>query len=203
MNARCWPNESTSRAPDALWFAAWTRSHCEQLVHDQLIGKGFHSFLPTIRIWSRRAGVRHLVPLPMFPGYVFIRHSMDKHSYVEVLKTRGIVRVLGERWDRLAPVSDVEMDAIERIVNAELPVLAHPYLREGHRVRITDGPLAGVEGILEYIKPHKGILVVSVNLLHRSVAVEMDCTRVAPVTSPHTLPAGSSPRPTAPSYRHV
>ena len=83
-------SSESSAAMPPQWFAAWTRSHCEQLVHDQLIGKRFHAFLPTIKTWSRRAGVRHLIPVPMFPGYVFIRHSMDKTSHVEVLKTRGI-----------------------------------------------------------------------------------------------------------------
>ena len=188
---------------DFQWFAAWTRSHCEQLVHEQLIGKGFHAFLPTIRTWSRRSGARHLIPLPMFPGYVFLRHPMDKHSYVEILKTRGLVRILGERWDRLAPVSDSEMDAIERIAGTELPVLPHPYLREGQRVRITDGPLAGVEGILAHSKPNKGVLVISVDLLQRSVAVEVDCTRVVPVTGSLAFAARSSPPTAASSFRHV
>ena len=186
------PNESPSPAVHAPWFAAWTRSHCEQLVHDQLIGKGFHAFLPTIKTWSRRGTVRHLIPLAMFPGYVFLRHFMDKNSYVEVLKTRGIVRILGERWDRLAPVSETEMDAIERIARAEVPALPHPYLREGQRVRITDGPLAGVEGILVHSKPNKGLLIVSVDLLQRSVAVEMDCTRVVPAAARPFAAAPSS-----------
>ncbi|PYR76095.1 MAG: hypothetical protein DMF86_13390 [Acidobacteria bacterium] len=62
----------------AEWFAIWTHSHCEQLVHDQLAGKGFEVFLPTIRVWSRRAGKRRLIPLPMFPGYLFAHCTMDK-----------------------------------------------------------------------------------------------------------------------------
>jgi transcription antitermination factor NusG len=196
-------NESQSPAVRAQWFAAWTRSHCEQLVHDQLIGKGFHAFLPTIKTWSRRGSVRHLIPLAMFPGYVFLRHFMDKNSYVEVLKTRGIVRILGERWDRLAPVSETEMDAIERIVRAEIPALPHPYLREGQRVRITDGPLAGVEGILAHSRPNKGLLIVSVDLLQRSVAVEMDCTRVVPVASVGSCAAGPASRSAASFLRHA
>ena len=195
--------ESQGPAPAPQWFAAWTRSHCEQLVNDQLVGKRFHAFLPTIKTWSRRAGVRRLIPVPMFPGYVFLRHPMDKNSHVEVLKTRGLVRILGERWDRLASVPDADIEAIERIVSAELPVLPHPYLREGQRVRITDGPLTGVEGILAHSKPSKGLLVVSVDLLQRSVAVEMDCTRVVPVTSTLTFAAGPASRSAASSFGHA
>src|SRR6267142_844272 len=154
-------------AGDAQWFVLWTRSHCEQLVHDQLVGKGFQSFLPTMKTWSTRKGQRHVIALPMFPGYVFVHHAVDKFSYVEILKARGVVGILGERWDRLSPVPDAEVDAIQRVSGANLPFLPHPYLREGQQVRITAGPLEGVEGILVHIKPNKGVLVLSVELLHR------------------------------------
>ena len=169
-----------SAAPQAPgWYILWTRSHCEQLVHDQLAAKGFCLLLPKINIWSRRGGLRHLSNLPMFPGYLFLRREMDKGSYIEVCKARGLVRILGERWDRLAVVPDGEIEAIQKVLNSSLPAVPHPYLREGQRVRITRGPLADVEGILVRMKPDKGLLVLSVDLLQRSLAVEVDCTLVA------------------------
>ena len=119
----------------------------------------------------------------MFPGYLFLHHALDKNSYVEILKTRGLARILGERWDRPAIVADAEIEAIQRVQNTELPVLPHPYLHEGQRMRITEGPLVDMEGILVHCKPNKGLLVLSVDLLQRSVAVEVDCTRVAPVSA--------------------
>jgi transcription antitermination factor NusG len=103
---------------------------------------------------------------------------MDKASYIEVIKARGVVRVLGEQWDQLDVVPDAEIEAIQRLLLARVPVLPHGFLEEGRRVRITRGPLADVEGILLETKPNKGLLVVSVNLLRRSVAVEVDCTQV-------------------------
>jgi transcriptional antiterminator NusG len=115
----------------------------------------------------------------MFPGYLFLHHAVDKGSYVEVLKTRGVVAVLGERWDRLAVVPDAEIEALRRVVDARLPVVSYSYLREGQRVRIADGPLRDIEGILVRSKPRKGLLVLSVELLRRSIAVEVDCTLVA------------------------
>jgi transcriptional antiterminator NusG len=162
----------------AQWFVLWTHSHSERLVHDQLAGRGFEMFLPTIKTWSRRSGLKAAVALPMFPGYVFLRHDIDKRSHVEILKARGLVRVLGERWDRLTPVPDDEIEAIRRVVELDVPVFAHPYLRDGQQVRIIDGPLAGLEGLLISTKPQKGLFVVSVELLQRSVAVEVDCTQV-------------------------
>ena len=117
-----------------------------------------------------------MASLPLFRGYLFLRHAMDKTAYVEVCKTRALVRVLGERWDQLDIVPEAEIEVIQRLIASRLPMLPHPYLSEGQRVRITRGPFAGVEGILVRINPRKGLLVVSVNLLRRSVAVQLDCT---------------------------
>ena len=164
----------------ASWYALWTRSHCERLVWDQLTSRGFQAFLPTVDVWSRRAGVRHRIQVPMFPGYLFLRHAMDKTSYIEVRKARGLVGVLGERWDSLALIPDREIHAIHRVVQAGTPVVPHMYLREGQRVRIVRGPLANVEGVLVRQDPDKGLLVLSVDLLQRSVAVEVDCTWAVP-----------------------
>ena len=166
------------------WFALWTNSHCEQLVYDQLVARGFRAFLPIVQDWSRRANVRRLVPRPMFPGYLFVHEVMDKANYVEIVKTRGLVRILGERWDKLAPIDEREIDAIRTFVSADLPVLPHPYLREGQRVRIAAGALAGAEGYFVRSKPHRGLLVISVDLLQRSVAVEIECTAVEAVSPP-------------------
>jgi transcription antitermination factor NusG len=165
------------------WFAMWTQSHCEQLVHDQLAAKGYEVFLPTIREWSRRAGVRRLIPVPMFSGYLFLHHEIDKRSYVDVMGVRGVVRILGERWDRLAPVDDAEIEAIQRLQRSDVALMPYPYLRDGQRVRIVEGSLAGVEGILVRRKANHDLLVLSINLLNRSVAVEVNCGAVIPVDS--------------------
>ena len=158
------------------WHVLWTRSNCEQFVHDQLAANGFALFLPTIQSWCRRGGVRRLARVPLFSGYVFLRHAVDKASYLTLCKARGLVRVLGERWDRLAVVPDAEIEAIRKIVSSGASVMPHAYLRAGQRVRVTRGPLVGVEGIVVRSDPRKGLLVVSVDLLRRSVAVHLDCT---------------------------
>jgi transcription termination/antitermination protein NusG len=160
------------------WYALYTRSHGEQLVYSQLAAKGFHVFLPKIQIWSRRAGQAHLIDTPMFPTYLFLRHAMDKLTYLEVRRARGLVRILGAGWDRLGVVPDAEIEAIQKVVYARLPALPHPYLKEGQYVRITDGPLEGTEGIFVRSKLTKGLLVLSVDLLQRSIAVEVDCSAV-------------------------
>src|SRR5262249_4770217 len=114
----------------------------------------------------------------MFSGYVFLRHAMDKTSYIEICKARGLVRVLGERWDELDVLPDADVDVIRKVVGTRLPILPYPYLREGQRVRIKGGPLVDVEGILVRGTPNKGLLVISVDMLRRSIAVQIDCTLV-------------------------
>jgi transcription termination/antitermination protein NusG len=179
---------------DARWFALWTHSHCEQLVHDQLAANGFEAYLPMMKTWSRRAGRQRLIPVPLFPGYMFVHHAIDKHSYVEILKTRGLARILGERWDRLSPVADAEIESLQRVLTSDMRVLPHPYLQEGQRVRITHGPLSGVEGVFVRSRPNRGSLVLSVDLLHQSVAVEVECTLVVPVGSSLAGAQAVSPR---------
>ena len=167
-----------SEAQRLRWHVLWTRSNYEQLVHDQLAAKGFGVFLPTINAWSRRGGDRLLTRVPLFRGYLFVHDAMDKVRYLEVCKARGLVRVLGERWDQLDVVPDSEIEAIQRVLRTHLPILPFPYLREGQRVRITSGPMVDVEGFLVRSNPNKGLVVISINLLRRSVAVQVDCTLV-------------------------
>jgi len=123
----------------------------------------------------------------MFGGYLFVHHAIDKRSYLDIMGVRGIVRILGERWDRLAPVGDAEIEAIQRLQRSELALMPYPYLRDGQRVRIVEGALAGVEGILVRRKANRGLLVVSINLLNRSVAVEVECGAVEPVETVFAL----------------
>jgi transcription termination/antitermination protein NusG len=173
------------------WFALWTHSHCEQLVHDQLASKGFRVFLPTVQHWTWRRGVKRLLTQPMFSSYLFVHHAMDKRSYLEIVSTRGLVRILGERWDKLAAIPTPEIDAIQQLATSRVASMPYPYLRAGERVRITDGPLAGLEGAYVRSRRNQGLLVLSVELLNRSVAVEIDGATIAPV-SPMSAGARSS-----------
>jgi len=174
-------DRASDPAAEPRWFVLWTRSHCEQLVNDQLAAKGFHPFLPTIEVWSRHADVRRRVRVPMFPSYLFLHEALDKHADVEIRKARGVVAILGDAWDRRAVVPSHEVEAIRRAVGSRVAARPYPYLKEGQRVRIVRGPMTDVEGILLRVKNNKGFLVLSVDLLQRSVAVEVDCTMVVPV----------------------
>ena len=160
------------------WYAVWTHSHFEQSVSQQLSAKGFTAFLPEMSVWSKRGGEQRLIRVPMFPGYLFVRDGMDKRSYIEILKARGVVRILEDGWTRLTPVPDAVIDSLQQVVASEVPVFASEHLSEGDRVEVTEGPLSGLEGLFVQDKTTKGRLVLNVELLGRSVAVEVDCTAV-------------------------
>lgn len=160
------------------WYAVWTRSHFEQIVSDQLAAKGFDLFLPKATTWARRSDGPRALDVPLFPGYLFVHHSLDKQAHVEILKTRGVVRVLGHPPDHVTPVDDDQIAAVRQVVDAGLPVFPYKVPEAGDRVRIVAGPLTGVHGVFLRERMDKGLLVVSVKLLQRSVAVEIDCTDV-------------------------
>jgi transcription termination/antitermination protein NusG len=153
----------------------WTQSHFEQSVSQQLSAKGFTAFLPEMNVWSKRGGEQRLIRVPMFPGYLFVRDEMDKRSYIEILKARGVVRILEDGWTRLTPVPDDVIDSLKQVVASEVPVFAAEHLTQGE---VTEGPLTGLEGLFVQDKATKGRLVLNVELLGRSVAVEVDCTAV-------------------------
>lgn len=166
------------------WYAIWTQSHFERTVAEQVSARRFQCFLPEMNVWTKRPGTpAHITRTPMFPGYFFVRHAMDKTSYIEILKVRGIVRILEDGWKRLTPIPDTEIDALQQLVDANLPIFPHHHLRHGDRVRVVDGPMTDLEGIFVQDRPNKGRLVLSIDLLGRSVAVEMDSASVTPCSS--------------------
>ena len=176
------PAQSDQGADTAgRWYVLWTHSHCEGLVHDQLTAKGFDLFLPRTERWSRRNGLRHRIRVPLFPGYLFVNTMMDKQRYLDIRQARGLVGMLGERWDGLLTVPDTEIASIRTALESTATILPYPYLRQGQRVRITTGPLTDLEGVLVRKKENKGLLVLSIDLLQRAAAVEVDCTWVVPL----------------------
>jgi transcriptional antiterminator NusG len=164
---------ATASSPEA-WFAVWTRNQYEPRVSEQLRRKCFEVFLPTVRIPSRRRDRRIMLDQPLFPGYLFLRFAPSRAGYVAVASTDGVVRVLGDAWDALQPVPDDQVDAVRRLVTGAEDARAVPWIHLGDRVRILDGPLAGLEGLVRDRRRGRATFVVNVDLLQRSVGVEVE-----------------------------
>ncbi|PYV33009.1 MAG: NusG-like protein [Acidobacteria bacterium] len=152
------------------WFALRVRSRHERIVASALCDKGNEVFLPLYRCERRWSDRIKELELPLFPGYLFCR--FDILNRLPILVTPGILHIVG--IGRVPyPVDEAELEALKTIVISRLGVEPWPLLEVGQRVRIESGPLAGVEGIL-VVKKTPLRLVVSVTLLQRSVAVEID-----------------------------
>src|SRR5579862_1097802 len=166
------------------WFALQIRSRWEATTADLLRGKGLETLLPTYsakRKWSDRMKV---VESPLFPGYVFCR--FDVHNRLPVLVTPGVIAVVGLGKTPIA-VDDAEILSIQSAMKSGIHLEPWPYVEIGERVRIKDDVLDGMEGILTSFKGSHRV-VISVSLLRRSVALEIDRSRITPLGSARTTP---------------
>jgi transcription antitermination factor NusG len=154
------------------WFAVEIRHNRERAVADLLQARDLETFLPTYtepRQWSDRV---KLTELPLFPGYLFCRLSGERR--MPILTTPGVRRIVSF-GTKPVPVPEGEIEAVRLFINSKLNVQPWPFLEVGQRVKIQKGPLAGVEGIIQEFRGQYRV-VVSISLLQRSVAAEMDGT---------------------------
>jgi len=160
-----------------MWYALQVRTRWENSTALLLSGKGYETFLPTFRTKKRSNGLTREIASPLFPGYVFCQ--FDAHKRLPILVTPGVISVVGRGRVPL-PVDDNEMAAVRNIVSSGLRAEPWPYLEIGQRVRIEGDALQGLEGILVQLKGNQRV-VVSVSLLRRSVALEIDSCSVRPI----------------------
>ena len=158
------------------WFAVWTRSRHEQVVREQIQEKGIEAFLPTVTRWSRWKDRRKKVDWPLFPGYCFAR--FDPGDRLSVLKCTGVVSIVSFNGD-IAPIPDLEIDSLRRLVTSELQYDPCPLIKEGTMVEVVHGPLKGVVGRLLRKGAHAR-LILAVDLIGQAVSVEVDAADVKP-----------------------
>jgi len=159
------------------WYALHVHTRKEAFVASQLSGQGIECFLPTyksLRKWSDRMKE---VELPLFPSYLFSRFDFQNRR--PVVMTPGVLQIVGNGSTAI-PVPESELSAIQTAVASGLPHQPWPYIEVGEKVRVARGTLAGLEGILVNFKGNHRV-VLSVGLLQRSVALEVDLAWLVPV----------------------
>ena len=159
------------------WYAAYTRAQHEKSVARQLGLRSIESFLPLYEKVSRWKDRRVKLQLPLFSGYVFVRIASEEK--LRVLQIPSVVRLVGFKGIP-TPLNDEEMEAMQQGLNSKLRIEPHPFLTVGRRVRIESGPFAGLQGVL--LRKKGGYrFVLSVDLIQRSIAVDVDGADVLPV----------------------
>ncbi|MGA3128856.1 MAG: UpxY family transcription antiterminator [Candidatus Korobacteraceae bacterium] len=162
------------RSTEFPWWVVYTRHQHEKAVAGALAAKGHEVFLPlyaSLRKWKDR---RKTITLPLFPCYVFVRGAQDRRLSIV---TTSSVHMMLTKGDAPAVVPEDEIEAIRRSLEGRMNIEPHPFLKCGQRVRVKHGVLEGVEGILVRVR-NLFRLVLSVEILNQSVAVEIDASSV-------------------------
>jgi transcription termination/antitermination protein NusG len=171
------PNIADRSIGNCSWYAVQTLSRHEKLVRGQLQKQNVEHFLPTIKRLNQWTDRKKEVEVPLFPGYCFAKLAWEDR--LAVLQSQGVVRLVGG-MGRPEPIPAHEIDSLRMLVkNYRSKLMPHSYLQEGMHVEVTNGPLRGVKGRLVR-EARYARLVVSVSLIQRSVAVEIDVDSVVP-----------------------
>jgi transcription antitermination factor NusG len=165
----------------SAWYVIQTRCRHEAKVGLRLRQQNLEIFLPSHTIPSRRRDRRVLLEAPLFPGYLFIHTDLKPAVHQEIIRLFGVVRILGANGT-FSPVPAETVEAIRIAVASGRSCQPWPFLKNGRRVRITDGPLAGVTGTVVAPRRKKRKLVVLVELFRRAVAVELADDTLEPLS---------------------
>jgi transcription antitermination factor NusG len=178
------------------WYAVQTRYQHEQLTNQVLANKGFETFFPTfarIRQWKDR---KKKISEALFPGYLFVADIAERRG--QVVTTPGVCSIVCFA-NLPALIPNHEIESIRRAVSSAYPVEPHPSVKQGDRVRVNEGPLSGIEGVL-IRKGSSTRLILSIEMLGRAAAVEIDRTcveRISPAAAMLDKTIGFSPNPHA------
>lgn len=164
--------EASTPPSAAHWYALYTNARHEKVVAKQLEERRIETFLPLYRSWHRWKDRRKQVELALFPSYVFVR--IEEQQKLPVLKVPGAVQVVSFNG-KMAALPEREIEALRNALENEIYAEPCPYLKVGRKVRVVRGPMEGAEGVLSR-KKDKCRVVISVDVLMRSVAVEVDGT---------------------------
>jgi transcription antitermination factor NusG len=181
-------NHGTAEAGKQHWYALAVKPRHDKAVSRTLGNKGYETLVPVYRKRHKYAARLKETELPLFPGYVFCR--FNPLAKLPVLTTPGVVRILGAGQLPI-PVDETEIASLQTALKTGLAVQPLAFLQTGQRVRITEGSLAGIEGIIMSLKPCLR-LVLSITLLRRSVLVEVDrfCVHAEGIGAPDLSCAG-------------
>jgi transcriptional antiterminator NusG len=155
------------------WYAIHSRSRHEDVVQKGLDRKLIESFVPKMQVMSRRKDRRKIILAPILRGYVFVHSDLNPDQYWDIIKTYGVVRIIGIRG-KPVPVKDDEILSLKKLHGTDRTVRNQAYMKEGDKIMIMEGPLKGLTGF--YLR-HRGKadkVVISIELLQRSLAIEVE-----------------------------
>ncbi len=161
------------------WFAVHTRSRHEKVVAQEVRDQGITTFLPLVREVRRWSDRRKVIESPLFSCYVFVKLVPRNDERFRVLRVNGVLRFVGTHGMGI-PIPDEQIQAVQALLQEQLPFCSHPFLKIGQRVRIRSGAMSGVEGIL-VSRSGERTLVISLDAIQRSLSVRIEGYDVEPI----------------------
>ncbi|UCD79549.1 MAG: UpxY family transcription antiterminator [Desulfobacterales bacterium] len=160
------------RKLERLWYVLHTKSRHEKVVNDGLLRKSIEVYLPLVTVRSKRRDRKVMIRVPLFPGYIFVKTDLHPNSHLEVVKTVGAVRLIGNKQGPV-PVPDETVTSLQIMVDSNHPVTTGNRLKSGDRVMVVYGPFAGVVGtFVRY--GSKGRVIVNIEALGQYAGVEVN-----------------------------
>jgi len=164
------------------WYVLHTKSRFENVVNDGLIKKSIEVFLPKVKVRSKRRDRKAIIQVSLFPGYLFVKSDLNPYEHIEIVKTVGAVRILGNKDGPLA-VSLESIESLKIIVTGNNDVTTGKHLRKGNRVMVLDGPFVGVTGTFIRYKGKERV-VVYIEALGQFASVEVSADDVEIIPEP-------------------
>ncbi len=159
------------RKLERLWYVLHTKSRHEKVVNDLLLKKSVEAYLPLVTVRSKRRDRKVMIRVPLFPGYLFVKTDLHPHTHLEVVKTAGAVRLIGNKQGPV-PVADETVDSLQIMVESNHPVTTGHRLKAGDKVMVVYGPFTGVVGtFVRY--GGKGRVIVDIEALGQYAGVEV------------------------------
>ena len=155
------------------WFVLLTKSNFENVVCERILQKNFEIFLPKIKRKSRQKKIRTMIDRPLFPGYVFVKSSLDPQTHLNILKTPGAVRLLGNK-NNPVPVPTIQIESLKILTKSDQEIITGDSrkLKKGTPVMITNGPMAGMKGIfIKYRGKHR--VIIDIDSLKQFAGIEV------------------------------
>ena len=148
----------TTNALTRAWYALHTKSRFENVVNEGLEKKSLEVFLPKIQVKSKRRDRKLLIRVPLFPGYLFVKTNLNPNEHIEILKTVGAVRLVG---NKAGPVSipDDTLESLKIMVATDHPVATGSRFKKGDRVMVVEGPFEGVIGTFVRYRGKERVIV--------------------------------------------
>jgi len=156
------------------WYAVYCKSRHERMVHDRLMAKGIVSYLADYETKAQWGSRLRKFTKNLLPGYVLVQACMDPQIYLNILQTESVVKFVGRPYPQLSWIPDTQVQSLRLLLESRCQFDEVPYFKAGDHVEVITGPLAGLRGQVHGPANPKHRVIVSIDLLQRSVALEID-----------------------------